>query len=85
MKLSCLLKSLYNASEFTSANSLAKYTNQTHPFVSGLLSEEKKESMGKMDAVFEALTEGISTDDFMAALKLVSTVRKQLIEKEQIL
>lgn len=85
MKLSALLKKLFNASEFTSANSLAKYTNQTQPFVSGLLSEEKKDSMQKMDIVFAALTEGISTEEFLAALELVSTVRKMLIEKEQFL
>lgn len=85
MKLSGLLIQLFNASEFTSANSLAKYTNQTQPFVSGLLSEVKKEGMEKMDVVFEALTEGITTNEFLAALELVSTVRKMLIEKEQIL
>lgn len=83
MKLSDLLNDLFKASEFTSANSLAKHTNQTQPFVSGLLSSEKKESMEKMDIVFEALTEGVSTDEFLAALELISTVRKQLIAKEQ--
>lgn len=84
MKLSDLLSDLFKASEFTSANSLAKYTNQTQPFVSGLLSE-KKESMEKMDVVFEALTEGVTTDEFLAALQLVSTVRRQMIAKEQFL
>lgn len=85
MKMSKLIIELYNASEFTSANSLAKYTNQTQPFVAGLLSEEKKESMEKMDVVFSALTEGTTEEEFLAALELVTTVRKLLIEKKQIL
>lgn len=85
MKLSNLLITLFNASEFTSANSLATYTGQTQPFVSGLLSPDKKESMEKMDVVFHALTEDVTVDEFMAALELVTTVRRNIIEKDQIL
>lgn len=84
MKLSELKKALINASEFENANSLATTIGQTAPFVRAFL-ESRKQAHGKEDVIFEALTKGVSVDEFMCALKLVTTVRKALIEKEQIL
>ena len=83
MKLSDLFKQLFAASEFTSPNSLATYTGQTHPFVAGLLSEERKDSMEKMDVVFDALTPDVTADELIAALELIKIVRRQQIQREQ--
>ena len=84
MKLSKLIRALFDASEFTNANSLAQHTGQTQPFVSAMLSGEK-DSAAKMDVVFEALTEGVTVKEMVAALELITTVRKMQIEREQIL
>lgn len=85
MKLSTLLQSLFTASEFTSPNSLAVATGQTQPFVAGLLSPEKKDSMEKMDRVFDALTKDVTPDEMLAALELIRAVKRNMIAQEQIL
>lgn len=83
MKLSDLFTQLFKASEFGEVNSLATYTGQTPPFVYGLLATDRKDSMEKMDIVFDALTPDVSAAELVAALELIKTVRLQQIEREQ--
>lgn len=77
MKLSDLLKELYNTSQFTSVNALATRTGQTQPFVAGLLAEERKDGMSKMDAVFHELTRDVEPDELIKALALIRALRPE--------
>jgi len=84
MNLTTLFQALLTASEFTSANSLANHLGLPQPLVARMLTEDTKK-MQDLDRVMEALTPGIEVEEFIAALELVSTVRRLIIEKEQIL
>lgn len=75
MKLSELIQQLFEDSEFTSPNSLANYTGQTQPFVSRFITGNT-EAMEKMDAVFEALTPGLTADELTKAIALVKAARR---------
>lgn len=75
MKLSDLFIKLYESSAFTSVNALATRTGQTQPFVAGLLATDLKDSMTKMDAVFDELTAGVEPEELLKALELVKALR----------
>lgn len=77
MKLSELLKETYKASNFKSVNALATRTGQTQPFVAGLLADERKDGMIKMDAVFDELTRDVEPEELIKALALVRALRKE--------
>lgn len=86
MNQSDLIKELFNRSKFTNPSGLAKYTNQTQPFVNAWLNG-KKESRKKEDILFEALFEeyGITVEELFAAIDLIKLVKEKQIEREQIL
>ncbi|WP_291866626.1 hypothetical protein [Maribacter sp.] len=84
MKLSNLIRELFNKSEFTSPGSLAVHTNQTHPFVDAFINGSKA-SREKEDLLFEELTKGITADELLAAIELIKVVRLNEIERNQFL
>ena len=84
MKLSTLIKELFDASEFTSPNSLASATDQTQPFTDAFINSTKA-SREKEDALFEALTPGVSVDEVLAAIELIKSIKANMIEAEQFL
>lgn len=84
MKLTKLIKKLFQKSKFENPSTLANYTNQTQPFVANWLNGTK-ESRRKEDELFEELTNDISVEELIAAIDLIQNVRAAQIEKEQIL
>lgn len=84
MKLSKLIKYLFDASEFTTPNSLASTTNQTQPFTDAFINSTKA-SREKEDALFHALTSDVSVDEVLAAIELIRSIRANQIEADQFL
>lgn len=84
MTLSDLIAKLFEYSEFTSCNSLANYTEQTQPFTDAFINGTKA-AREKEDLLFDALTNDISADEFVSAIELIKTVRRNQIDREQFL
>ena len=74
MKLSTLIKELFNASEFTSPNSLANYTQQTQPFTDAFINSSKS-SREKEDVLFEELTKDITVSELLSAIALIKHIK----------
>lgn len=83
MKLSDLLKALYEASEFTSVPSLAENTGIAKSFIER--SFYGINTMEKLDVLFEALTGDMDREELMLAIEMVNQIKSQLKIKDQIL
>lgn len=83
MKLSDLLKRLYEESEFTSVGSLSDTTGVGKGFIDRAFAG--KNTLEKLDLLFDELTQDLEVEDFILVKELIRRVRLRDIEREQIL
>jgi hypothetical protein len=83
MKLSDLLKRLYEESEFKSIVSLSDTTKIGKGFIDRAFAG--KNTMEKLDLLFDELTQDLEVEDFLLVKDLIRRVRLRKIEREQIL
>ena len=83
MKLSDLLKRLYEESEFTSVGSLSDKTGIGKGFIDRAFAG--KNTLEKLDLLFDELTNDLVVEDFILVKELIRRVRLREIEREQIL
>lgn len=83
MKLSDLLKRLYEESEFTSVGSLSDTIGIGKGFIDRAFAG--KNTMEKLDLLFDELTNDLEVEDFILMKELILRVRLREIEREQIL
>lgn len=89
MKLSTLLKRLYEESEYTSTKHLAEFATEQldKPVGKDFIDRNfsGKNTMEKLDVIFEELTKGLFVEDLLLAMKLIEQIKLNEIEQEQIL
>ena len=83
MKVSELLKKMYQQSELTSVSSFAKATGVDKGFIDRALAG--KNTVEKLDVLLEELTKDLTVDDLLLAIQLVRQVKMNQIAQDQIL
>ncbi|QDP50423.1 MAG: hypothetical protein Unbinned5350contig1001_38 [Prokaryotic dsDNA virus sp.] len=83
MKVSDILNKLIEESDFEGTKSLSEYTGVNKGFIDR--ARTGKNTLEKLDIVFEALTKDLTAEDFMLVRQLIRNIRLREIEREQIL
>lgn len=82
MKLSNLLKRLYEESEYESVSTLSDATQIGKGFIDRAFAG--KNTMEKLDVLFDELTSDLDAEDFLLTREIIKKVKLKEIEKTQI-
>jgi hypothetical protein len=83
MKLSSVLKKLYEESEFTSVGSLSDKTGIGKGFIDRAFAG--KNTTEKLDILFHELTKELTKENLICAIDLIKSVKKSQIEQDQLI